>query len=254
MDGKFISKYAYKGAAEDTINLKMVWSGYYQGYFFIKYSEQGNRLLFWDPEVITEGENLQFDSEGQKEEPSKQMAALRERADRLNKTYGVDIRLGDECELDYSHYTSYCFENAQSLTEALDVLEECLSKYPKGFFNQLQYGAITSIRIELVGGLSPKEGTEGVLDAAAFAQEKHDYYLLVFDADLFMKTTVYHEITHIIDNRLAWDALFDKKALFSEKEWLKQQPKGFDYAYSSGSVYHSFSIHCLEQRQTQCNC
>ena len=237
MDGKFISKCTYEGGSDDAINLKMVWSGYLQGYFFMKYSESGNRLVYWDAQIPTQGENLTSDSGNQKEETSTQMKALRERAEQLNKKYGVDIRLGDECQLDYSNYTSSCFENVQSLTEALNLLDECFSKYPKGFFEQLKYGSITSIQIELVRNLTPKDANAH--NAAGFAQENQDHYLVVFDVDVLSKSTVYHEFAHVIDHRLAWDALFDKNALFSEEKWLKLQPKGFAYANSYTNIPES---------------
>ena len=155
-----------EGENYDEINLKMVWSGYLQGYFFVKYSESGNKLVFWDTKIPTQGENLKANSEDIKEEASAQMKALRERAEQLNKKYGVDIRLGDECQLDYSNYSAACFENVQSLTDALNLLEKCFDKYPKGFFEQLQYGSITSIQIELVRALTPKD--ENNQDAAGF--------------------------------------------------------------------------------------
>ena len=49
---------------------------------------------------------------------------------------------------------------------------------------------------------------------------------------MFQPSTLYHEFSHIIDARLAWDAHLRENALFSEETWLALQPEGFRYAMS----------------------
>ena len=96
---------------------------------------------------------------------------------------------------------------------------------------QLQFGAITSIRIELVASLQLKDHMEDGIDAAAFAEEKHDYFLMVFDVNQLSESTFHHETAHLIDKRLEWENIVKKGTMFSEEAWLKLQPDGFDYTY-----------------------
>ena len=45
-------------------------------------------------------------------------------------------------------------------------------------------------------------------------------------------STLFHEFSHIIDARLAWDSAIREDALYSEETWLALQPDGFRYAMS----------------------
>lgn len=167
---------------------------------------------------------------------------LYQRAKEMSLRYNVDIRIADQCQLDYSHYSSYEVNDRASITHALDELETALSTYPEGFFRQLCYGDIRRIQIELVGGLAAKEGS-GVGDAAAFAQELSGYYLLVADVFTTYSWSYYHEFTHILDNRLAWDTCLRADALFSEDAWAALQPEGFQYAMSYTDMPDSVRKH-----------
>jgi hypothetical protein len=116
---------------------------------------------------------------------------------------------------------------------ALDVLERAFSVYPEGFLCQLPFGALQQIRIEVVDNLRGKDGmVTHPVSIGGFTQERFDHYLIVFDSRSLDAQTVYHELSHVIDNHLAWDASLRSKALFSEDTWLSLQPKGFLYAYS----------------------
>ena len=53
---------------------------------------------------------------------------------------------------------------------------------------------------------------------------------MVVDINSRMPDTFYHEFSHIIDSRLAWDAAHRQDALFSEDEWRSLQPEGFTYS------------------------
>ena len=69
-------------------------------------------------------------------------------------------------------------------------------------------------------------------DAAAFVQEQEGYICMVIDGYVLNADTVYHEFSHIIDRRLAWDAQIREDALYSEERWMALQPEGFNYAMS----------------------
>ena len=53
---------------------------------------------------------------------------------------------------------------------------------------------------------------------------------MALDIYTICENNVYHEITHITDGRLSWDAQLRSDALFSEESWNKLLPEGFAYA------------------------
>ena len=119
----------------------------------------------------------------------------------------------------------------------MDVIEESLSRYPEGFFRQLPYGSIESIRMELVGGLSIRSDIDThPASVGAFAQDRGGYYTIVADGFVLQPQTVFHEFSHIIDAKLEWDASLREDALYSEDAWLALQPKGFRYGLTYTEV------------------
>ena len=233
-DGAFVSACSLPQSSHAIIGEDFIWSGYWEGYFFVDFLDGISRLMFWDVGAETEGANLQFTSLGVAPQPEYVLEPqLYRRAAELSERFGVDIRIAEQCSLNYTHYDSYAMMDPVFIREALDLLEKTLSKYPAGFFHQLCFGSIESIRIEVVGALMLKDGMEDRTDdAGAFAQNKGSYYLIVLGGYTMTEGTIYHEISHVIDKRLEWDALRRDNALFSEEAWLALQPEGFQYAMS----------------------
>ena len=233
-DGVFFSRCALPQNSNAVVGSDLVWSGYWEGYFFTDFMDSSCRLMFWDVNAQCEGEDLQMAPLGETQQSQPVVeASLYERAAQLSGRFGVDIRIAEQCSLDYSHYDSYAMTDPVFIRDALDVLEEGLGKYPEGFFRQLTYGSIESIRIELVGGLMLKSGViTHTDDAGAFAQDRGSYYGIVLNGFLFSEATLFHEFSHIIDSRLEWDALIRPDAMFSEETWLALQPEGFSFAMS----------------------
>ena len=233
-DGSFLSRCSLPISSHAVVGSDFVWSGYWEGYFFTDFMDSSCRLMFWDVNADCEGEDLLMVplEETQQSQPVVE-ASLYERAAQLSARFGVDIRIAEQCSLDYSHYDSYALTDPTFIRSALDILEEGLSKYPDDFFRQLPYGPIESIRIELVGGLTVKDEIDTHPDSAgAFAQDMGSYYGIVLDGFLISEQTLFHEFSHIIDSRLEWDALIREGALYSEETWLSLQPEGFRYAMS----------------------
>lgn len=231
-DGTFISHCNLPDDEMSYAGTDLIWSEHWNGYFFLNYTDQGAKLVFWDIGAESSGENLPL--RGIKEafipEDGVVDAALYDRVLELSQRFGVDIRIADLCQLDYGYYTAAMETNPEYIAAALDTLESCLSNYPEGFFVQLRYGSVRSLRIELVDDLMPIDTS--LAPSAAFAQELGDHNLIVMDTYSVLPWNIYHEIAHIIDNRLAFDAQVRPDALFSEEAWLALQPDGFDYAYS----------------------
>ncbi len=234
-EGNFLSACVLEG--EHTCDyVTPQWCDAWGGYLIpVSVEGQGTRLYFWDISIKMAGQDLTllpYSSEASGGYTAKQ--SLYRWAEELSAAYGVDIRIADQCQLDYDEYYGYQIYDELQVSYALDQLEIALSQYPKGFFSQLLYGNLDSIRIELIGGLQKKHLAE---DAAytsfsAFAQEKGDHYLVVVDVDFAYTDTYYHEFSHIIDKRLEYDASLRPEALYSDSAWMELQPKGFGYSYS----------------------
>ena len=233
-DGAFISRCSLPQNSHAITGTDFVWSGYWSGYFFTDFLDGTSRLMFWDVSAETEGDNLELPPLGAAEKPEPVLEPqLYEQAAELSRRYGLDIRIGEQCYMNYTNYNTHVLKDSFFVREALDILEYTLSQYPEGFFDQLRYGSIEYIRIELVGSLTTKDGVKNRRDTASgFAQNMGSYYLVALDGYTMRKETVYHEISHIIDKRLDWDAFIREDALYSEESWMNLQPEGFEYAMS----------------------
>ena len=234
-DGTFLSRCSLpQSTSHAMVGSDFVWSGYWEGYFFTDFDGNASRLMFWDVRPDTDGDDLQMSpiGEAQQSQPVVEQQ-LYKRAEELSQRFGVDIRIAERCAMDYTHYDAYALTDPTFIRSALDLLENALSQYPDGFFRQLCYGSVESIRIELVGVIKLKDTVEDRKDAAgAFAQNKGSYYLVALNGFLLQQETVFHEFSHVIDKRLEWDSLIREDALYSEEAWLALQPEGFQYAMS----------------------
>ncbi|MCH5316422.1 MAG: hypothetical protein J1E05_00475 [Eubacterium sp.] len=237
LDGSFISHCALPENEDYYTGRNLIWNAHWNGYFFIEYESdpesfsRSGKLLFWDLNTETSGSALQLQSTektsvsgGKSADPE-----LYARAAKLSEQFGVDIRIADQCRLDYGEFTSDEENDFRAVSLALDYLEKALEQYPKGFFKQLSYGNVSSVRIELVTDLiSPAEMPNSI----AFEKEEGDHSLIVMDMSTSSEWEFYHEVSHIIDKRLEWDARLRSDAVYSNAGWLELQPKGFEYAYS----------------------
>ena len=233
-EGNFLSRCALPQSSHAAVGEDFVWSGYWDGYFFTDFLGEDVRLMFWDVNAETPGEALELGPLGTAQEPERLLEpALYERAKEIGDRYGVEISIGEQCALVYTHFETYALTDPVFLNEALDVLDKALSRYPEGFFRQLPFGTVETIRIELVGALYAREGvTDYQNSVGAFAQHQDNYYGIVLDGFCIREDTIYHEVSHIIDKKLAWDAQIRADALFSEESWMALQPEGFQYVES----------------------
>ena len=244
-DGSFLSQGALPVSSHAVIGSDFVWSGYWEGYFFTDFMDGTCRLMFWDVNAHCEGDNLQMLPLGETQQPQSVVeASLYERAAQLSQRFGVDIRIAEQCSLDYTHYRAFVMTNPGYIRSALDTLENALSQYPEGFFRQLCYGSIETVRIELVDALTGKEDVQNQPDAiTGFAQNMGSYFLIVLDGYEVRKPTVFHELSHVIDRRLEWDSLIREDALYSEEAWLALLPQGFQYTYSYSAFQEAMQIY-----------
>ena len=234
LEGNFLSRCTLPETEHASVGTDLVWSGYWQGYFFRDTYENTAHLMFWDIDTAQEGENLPVTSLDAVQAPESVVEKeLYQQAADLSRRFGVDIRIAEQCALDYSHYQADALLDPYQIRYALNVLELAFSSYPEGFLSQLPFDTMEQIRIELVDNLHGKEGMDThPIDIGGFAQENFDHYLIVFNSLSLDPQTVYHELSHVIDKHLEWDASLRPQALFSEEGWLALQPEGFRYAGS----------------------
>lgn len=234
LEGKFLSRCALPEKEHASVGTDLVWSGYWQGYFFRDTYDNSAHLMFWDTGVAVNGEDLPMTSAGEVQPPAPVMEqALYRKAQALSQRFGLDIRIAEQCALDYTHYQADALTDPYLVRRALELLEQTFGNYPEGFFRQLPHGELRQIRIELVTNLRGQENMDTHPESVGgFAQAADDHYLIVFEGGSLGAETVYHEFSHVIDKRLAWDAVLRPHALFSEERWQALQPEGFRYAES----------------------
>ena len=234
LNGNFLSGCALSRDEYGSVGTDLIWSGYWQGFFFRDTYDNAAHLMFWDTAIAQVGENLTLTplKDTQSSETVMEQALYR-RAEEMSRRFGLNIRIGEQCLLEYSHYEGDALTDPFFVREALDILEKACSAYPEGFFLQLPYGNMHEIRIELVANLRGREAMDThPISIGGFAQTMPDHYLIVLDGFSVSKETIFHEISHVIDKRLEWDAALRSEALYSEEIWLSLQPEGFRYAES----------------------
>lgn len=210
------------------------------GYLLLVNDGEGDsRLLFWDIVASTDGADLETQSLADyRTVPGGTSAdsSLYARAQALSDRFGVEIRIADQCETEYPYFSCYQLSDYEAVSAGLDILENALSVFPEGFFRQLIYGHIDRVQFQLVGGLTATNGFGGDIGYAAFTDTTGSLCRIVLDIYSISTNSVWHELSHAIDRRLAWDAMYREDARFSEETWLSLQPDGFAYSEDYGSL------------------
>lgn len=229
-DGSFISKCEVPEGQALYVGSSIVWSELWGGYFMLGMQEdQSGKLMFWDIKAAVSGESLLLENETEQGGSSAE-AYLYERAKEIGDRFGVKILIADQCGLEYNLFSAYAANDTKFITQALDIMETALSKYPTGYFEQLKYGDVYTINFELIGGLHPNDNSVYEGSYAGITMNRTDRFIVALDIYLLVEQNVYHEIAHITDARLAFDAEMRDDALFSEESWNKLLPAGFTYA------------------------
>ena len=234
-DGTCLSRCPLPKWKDASCGGELVWSDRWQGWFFLDHIRGDAELMFWDPGVQSPADPVDIQPDVVPEGALLDRG-LYDRAEELSRRFSMDIRIAERAERSYKSYTAQVLEDPQVTARALDILEQALSLYPEGFLAQLPFEDVAKIRIELVDSLATKADADNVSDSSAFAHQRSGYYLLVFDARKLKEEMVWHELSHIIDKRMAWEATFREDALFSEERWLALQPEGFSYTGSYDDV------------------
>lgn len=233
--GEFVSSCVLPGGEDLYSSSSCYYSEEYGGCFLIAYETSNTCLLFWDMEEKVSGEDLNTVPISEYEEvPAGEAvsASLYERAAELEETCGVEIRIADQCETEFEDFNAEQYLDEEGISSGLDLLEETLSSYPEDFFEQLQFDQIRKIQFNLTGSITASNSDWGDGDYNGFSQEDGDTYIIAVDLNEVEEGTFFHEISHVIDDKLEWDSSCRDGALYSEEAWESLNPEGFEYSYS----------------------
>ncbi|MBQ8830451.1 MAG: hypothetical protein IJ017_02510 [Oscillospiraceae bacterium] len=174
-----------------------------------------------------------------------ELAPLYAKAEQLWVTYGVTVLIADKVS-DYTDGAELCFEYDQ-ISACLDLIESCLSCYPKDFFRDFD----ADVCIQLVGSgsasglyMSGYERRLIQIDVNCYTPDDE------YDNGYFFCYTLHHETAHMISETLMKRAEQSQVPL-TEELWNSYNPEGFSYVYGyddekeieiydSGSNYEYF--------------
>lgn len=234
-NGVFLSSCELPGRYVQSI----VWQEKLGGYLMaVNDSDDGNCILYWDVEAKRDGESLHTQTLSDFSSVPGGVSAdasLYSRAQSISDRYGVEILIADQCETEHAYFSCYQISDYGPVSTGLDIIEEALAVFPENFFNQLSYGHIDHVQFQLVGGLNTTDGFGGDLSYAAFTDVDGSVCKIVMDIYTLSENAVWHELSHVIDRRLAWDAMYRDDAMFSEEGWSSLNPVGFAYTEEYGS-------------------
>ena len=240
IQGKFVSKYenALQGA---DVQGEFVWSKADNGYFFLMSdTSEKDKLMFWDMDVDVLGTDLSFDAVSEK--VLTQDVLLKEtyeHAKNVSDKHGITVLIAEQIDDDYSDYKVKKILDENKVNLALEILDEQLDVYPDGFLKQLSYGSVREIEIHLAGKLKNlsqlKGDVNGFTSYSGFFQTRNSKAIIVLDINEGENLAQYlhHELFHLINEKLSFDAQIRNNALYSEEKWMSLNPEGFEYAEST---------------------
>lgn len=159
---------------------------------------------------------------------SDELLPLNDRAKAIEDKYNIKISIGEECSNILGGYAIRPLTCYDDVANALNILDEELSKYPDGFIEQIRYENLDTIHFYIASDLI---GTSsGNLETAGgFQMEIGNEALIVVDFNYFdiAKSTIHHEFGHCIDDILVYNGGID------EKIWDTYNP----VSVTGGSIY-----------------
>ena len=240
-DGSCLSTVALPEELQFNTGVSPVWSEELGGYFFLVFNDHRNsRLLFWDiSEKSGAEQNLNLISwDNMHESPGGKTAdpSLYPMAETISKKYGVMVSIADQCTHEFSDFTYAQLHDSTALSEGLACVERALSCYPEGMLSQLAYGPVRNVQIYLAADLKGGEYFGNERSYYGFTNEDGSDYYIVLDAGSICEENIFHEISHIIDRKLSYDASLRPNAQYSEAGWQKLQPEGFEFLYDYSQI------------------
>lgn len=241
--GNLVSQCEAEGLTSTTV-CDFAWYEEYNGYVFTMTDETGaDHLMFWDVSEDMEGDDLLLESVSVLESASAGTAIGQEYYDRaklLSEKYDVEILIADQCDTEFTDHSAELLTSETEVQLALDTLDHVLGSYPEGFFTQLKHNAYYEIEIQLLGTLkkTTSEGDISYISGGFVTTAYTGKLLMALDAragfsgeeiNSILAQNTYHEFSHIIDKRLAFDSQFREDAVYTDDGWLGLNPEGFEY-------------------------
>ncbi len=158
---------------------------------------------------------------------------VRAAASAIEEKYGIYV-YSDELSLDgaFSDYECKHIDDNLKILDGLELLDDCLSKYPSGFFSDICKGtAYDRIEIYLTCGFTPLD-TYGIDTAIALTSTREGSIIMAFDMDYsyMLGQNLAHEFMHTMEYNIA-DYLI-RRGTNIDDYWNAANPEGFEYLYS----------------------
>ena len=160
--------------------------------------------------------------------------AVEQKRRELEEKYGFYFYIGTEVFANDFDYDLTIYKDYDNVLQQMEVIDEVLSIYPEGFFEQFKYAGIKTLSIYLCGGFTKRAGESNTIeDAIALACVFGYERALALDLNwsYCLKRTIVHEISHWIDGRINSGGSLGGYADF-EEDWLKYNPDDYTYKYS----------------------
>lgn len=228
----------------DSQGLDLAWYEEYGGYVFSLMDHHGqDHLLFWDvstDNVETALECIEVEKLAVAPAGAAVSQNLYEQAAVLSQKYGVEILIADQCDTAFTDHEAEPLLVESEIRQALNTLDHVLGRYPQGFFEQCKHDTYKEIEIQILGMLKKSYSTEDTIYiSGGFVTTAYPGKLLMaLDAravdpqdaiNPILAGTMYHEISHMIDKRLAFDARYREDAVYTDSGWEALNPAGFAY-------------------------
>ncbi len=162
---------------------------------------------------------------------------LRRKAYKLSSSHGVLIYIGDLSAVDFYGYTAERIYKIRAIERGLKILEDALSAYPKGFFEQLGQSRRGKLTIHLVDTLYP-DGSDSLETTTGLYNYDNTSQAIVLSLSALneIEDLIYHEMSHAIDMKL-YDSDYQ---YWTDEAWNALNPEGFLYDNSYTKNSESF--------------
>lgn len=169
---------------------------------------------------------------------------LRERADRLEDTYGLNIFISDECKGLVGGYMCFPENDREDIEIALSSLEHELSKYPEGFFKQFTDDSTYYSSLDICLSSTLKgDGDEYTLDyAGGFRSEIGSSIIIYIDINngAGINSTLHHELSHAIESKLGINNVDEDYWLSLNPDKYNGSPYSYNYLDWGNQKYYEF--------------
>ncbi len=156
---------------------------------------------------------------------------LTSKIEEIYEKYGVNVYIGEDVPTDYGDYIVDKKTDYSTMESNLNIVNTALEKYPEHFFDFLKKDRyLSGLCIYLVGSIYSNSDTS-ISNAGGFASKNNDYATIIIDSNLYddNMTTVAHEVSHVIYDRVVEIKNINDKAAFEYEDWMKYNPEGFEY-------------------------